>query len=53
MIDGDRQVFPKDCCIAPPLKIRGAKGVMKITGITPFIPLILRGKLLGKLNCYY
>jgi hypothetical protein len=25
----------------PPLKIRGARGVMKVT---PFIPLILRGK---------
>jgi hypothetical protein len=28
-----------------PLKIRGARGVMKIIiEITPFIPLILRGK---------
>ena len=41
-----------------PLKIRGARGVMKVT---PFIPLILRGngeplifekELVGKLNYY-
>ena len=28
----------------PPLKIRGAGGVMKIIEITPFIPLTLRGR---------
>jgi len=32
--------FSKDS----PLKIRGARGVMKIIEITPFLPLILRGR---------
>jgi hypothetical protein len=32
----------------PPLKIRGARGVMKIIEITPFIPLTLMGSFNGK-----
>jgi len=31
-----------------PLKIRGARGVMKIVEITPFIPLTLRGTVKGR-----
>jgi hypothetical protein len=27
-----------------PLKIRGARGVMRITQVTPFVPLTLRGR---------
>jgi hypothetical protein len=31
-----------------PLKIRGARGVMKIMKITPFIPLKVRGTAEGR-----
>jgi hypothetical protein len=34
----------------PPLKVRGARGVMRIMEVTPFIPLILRGKSEGRGN---
>jgi hypothetical protein len=33
---------------SPPLKIRGARGVMKTMEITPFIPLTLRGTVKGR-----
>jgi len=32
----------------PPLKIRGARGVMEVMEVTPFIPLTLRGRFRGR-----
>jgi hypothetical protein len=36
--------MPKGFVEFPPLKIRGARGVMKAIEVTPLIPLTLRGR---------